>query len=145
MTYVCANCATQFPSATVVESYGLLLYRSDLSGRPALADIFSDPAFKELSELTQALFAAQLDDRRLGALAQFLFGDMADACSDGSPYRPDRSPLCPVCGRSQMAEWWEDDPPSFVDVDLPSLAFENWKRRSDEEKREALAAAARGF
>lgn len=146
-TYVCGQCGSRFPSGEIVGGYGTLLYRSDGSGRPAVADTFADPAFEEISQLTQRLpIAADLSERHRGDLVRFLFGATADRDGDGSSYGISVPPRCPVCGSNQMADWKVDEPPTFVEVEVPAVSHRRWDNLSNEEKlREAEVAASDFF
>ncbi len=145
-TYVCAQCGSRFPSGEIVGGYGTLLLRSEGAGRAGVVETSADPAFEEISQLTSQLpLAKDLSERKRGDLVRFAFGTTADRDADGSRYRTGAPPHCPVCGSSRIADWQMDEPPAFLEVDLPPVSHHRWDRLSDEEKLREVEAAARDF
>jgi hypothetical protein len=145
-TNVCGQCGLQFPSGEIVGGYGRFLLRSEGTGRPAVVDTFGDPAFEEISQLTEGLSAAaDLAERRRGELVRFLFGATADPDPDGFSYGINVPARCPVCGSGRIADWRVNEPASFVEVDLPSVSHRRWDSLSSEAKLREAEAAARDF
>jgi hypothetical protein len=146
MTYVCGRCDSVFPAGAILGGYGVFLARSEGTGRAAVVDTSTGSAFEEISRLAEGLAVSSgLSERRRGDLVQFLIGEIADRDADGSTFGVGVPPRCPVCWSNRMADWQVDEPPAFVDVDLPSLSYERWGHLSADEKLRELGAAAGDF
>jgi len=147
VTYVCGNCRSRFRAPELLGGYGSVLLRSEGRGRETLVDFFDDGGvMAELTRLAKRLpLVSGLTDRRLGELAQYLFGKTVDPDDDGSRYGIGVPPRCPVCGSNRM-DWWEaTEPPEFVELEVPSVTHKRWQALSEKEKLDELEIAANDF
>ncbi|HEX3045809.1 MAG TPA: hypothetical protein VHY08_13710 [Bacillota bacterium] len=136
---ICKSCGEVFDDYGLSDfAYGERLLLTEDGIDYAYVNCFEDKVFNEINEIVKKLFKkgngdqAECFNRVLGLACDLINGKRIDAT------RKDKS--CNKCG-SEKLETTYYEPPKTAKISIPILTYDEWERKTSEEKEAFIANA----
>lgn len=137
--YECAFCHAKYKEPMYPPggfSYGEFMLRNN-KNQLLYLNAMEDPTFLEVSNLVKKNPRLNgLKESEKSEVFQRVVGRAYD--SDEGEYGIGVSPMCSVCGSTDVESYQEVIPPEFINISVPVATSEKWQKLADVEKKKLI-------